>query len=149
MSRRAPRWSWPVAALVAAALVAALAARLESEPHAAAGRPPPHAPARARGPRPPPDRFGGPLLPAPIVSRGRRVASRPGGGEVLVDGAYRTKAWSGRHPSAGKPSWAAIEIGDGFDRLLLSWTSSGNHDYRDRRHGAPADYVVETSSDST
>jgi lysophospholipase L1-like esterase len=149
VSRRAPRWSWTAAALVAAALVAALAPRLGSEPPAAAVRAPPHPRARARGPRPPPDRFGGPLLPAPIVSRGRRVASRPGGGEVLVDGAYRTKAWSGRHPSAEKPSWAAIEVGDGFDRLLLSWTSSGNHDYRDRKYGAPVDYVVETSADST
>ncbi|HEX9052390.1 MAG TPA: GDSL-type esterase/lipase family protein, partial [Anaeromyxobacter sp.] len=103
-----------------------------------------------RGPRPAPDRWGGPLLPAPIVSRGRRVASRPGGGGVLVDGVYRTKAaWAGGHPSPSRPSWAAIEIGEGPERILVSWTSSGNHDYRDRKYGAPVDYTIETSADST
>jgi lysophospholipase L1-like esterase len=43
----------------------------------------------------------------------------------------------------------AIEIGAGFSRLLLSWTSSGNHDYTDRKYGAPVDYRIETSADST
>jgi lysophospholipase L1-like esterase len=100
--------------------------------------------------RPAPGRFGGPLVAAPIVSRGKRVASRPRGGEVVVDGVYRTKAaWAGGHPSPGRPSWVAIEIGGGYTRLLLSWTSSGNHDYTDRKYGAPVDYRIETSADST
>ena len=69
------------------------------------------------------------LVPAPIVSRGRRVESSPGGGKVVVDGVYRTKAsWAGGHPTVAKPSWVAIEIGPGPSRLLVSWTSSGNHD---------------------
>jgi lysophospholipase L1-like esterase len=78
------------------------------------------------------------------------VASRPRGGSVVVDGVYRTRAsWAGGHPSPRKPSWVAVEIGPGFERLLLSWTSSGNHDYRERKYGAPADYRIETSADST
>jgi acyl-CoA thioesterase I len=90
------------------------------------------------------------LVPAPIVSRGKRVVSRPRGGEVVVDGVYRTNAsWSGGKPSPAKPSWVAIEIGTGYSRLLLSWTSSGNHDYTDRKYGAPVDYRIETSGDST
>ena len=97
-----------------------------------------------------PDRWGGPLLPAPIVSRGRRVESSPGGGKVLVDGVYRTKAsWAGGHPTPAKPSWAAIDLGACCSRILVSWTSSGNHDYTDRKYGAPADYRIETSADST
>jgi acyl-CoA thioesterase-1 len=91
-----------------------------------------------------------PLVPAPVVSRGKRVESSPGGGKVLVDGVYRTKAsWAGGHPTLAKPSWVAIEVGPGPSRLLLSWTSSGNHDYTDRKYGAPADYRIETSADST
>ena len=97
-----------------------------------------------------PNRFGGPLAPAPIVSRGKRVESSPGGGKVVVDGLYRNgEAWAGGHPSPEKPAWLAIEIGRGYSRLLVSWTSSGNHDYMDRKFGAPADYRIETSADST
>jgi acyl-CoA thioesterase I len=90
------------------------------------------------------------LVPAPLVSRGKRVASRPGGAAVVVDGVYRTNAsWNGGKPSPEKPSWVAIDVGTGYSRLLLSWTSSGNHDYGDRKYGAPVDYRIETSADST
>ncbi|HEY6098366.1 MAG TPA: GDSL-type esterase/lipase family protein [Anaeromyxobacter sp.] len=121
---------------------AACAIGLAAAPAALARRPRADAPAAAPAVQK--------LLPAPIVSRGKRVASRPRGGEVVVDGAYRTKAaWSGGKPSPRRPAWVAIEIGTGFSRLLLSWTSSGNHDYADRKYGAPADYRIETSADST
>jgi acyl-CoA thioesterase-1 len=111
-------------------------------------------PAAARRPRPPTcataPRAIPKLVPAPIVSRGKRVASRPGGGQVLVDGVYRTSAaWSGGKPTPERPSWVAIDVGAGYSRLLLSWTSSGNHDFTDRKYGAPVDYRVETSADST
>jgi lysophospholipase L1-like esterase len=97
-----------------------------------------------------PDRWGGPLVPAPIVSRSRRVESRPGGAKVVVDGVYRTSAsWAGGHPTLARPSWVAIDVGTGYSRLLVSWTSSGNHDYTDRKYGAPVDYRIETSADST
>jgi acyl-CoA thioesterase I len=90
------------------------------------------------------------LVPAPLLSRGKRVASRPGGAAVVVDGVYRTNAsWNGGKPSPEKPAWVAIDVGTGSSRLLLSWTSSGNHDYVDRKYGAPVDYRIETSADST
>jgi acyl-CoA thioesterase-1 len=90
------------------------------------------------------------LVPAPLVSRGRRVVSRPSGGEVLVDGVYRTsKTWAGGKPTPAKPSWAAIELGPGFTRLLVVWTSSHNHEWTERYYGAPEDYRLETSADST
>jgi lysophospholipase L1-like esterase len=147
---RAPAQRVAIAGAALASLLAiGVALRLAPEPSAPARSPPRPAP-RARVARPAPDRWGGPLLPAPIVSRGKRVASRPRGGEVLVDGVYRTKAtWAGGHPSPAKPSWAAIELGEGPARILVSWTSSGNHDYRDRKYGAPVDYTLETSADST
>lgn len=100
--------------------------------------------------KPPPNRWGGPLAAAPLLSRGRRVGSSHPGAGVLVDGVYRSgKAWGGGFPTPEKPSWAAIRIGRGPSRLLLSWTSSGNHDYFDQVHGAPRDYRIETSADST
>jgi acyl-CoA thioesterase-1 len=95
-------------------------------------------------------RWGAPLVPAPLVSRGKRVESSPRGGAVVVDGVYRTAAsWAGGHPTPSSPSWVAIEIGSGYSRLLLSWTSSGNHDWWDQTYGAPVDYRIETSADST
>jgi lysophospholipase L1-like esterase len=98
----------------------------------------------------PPGPFGPRLIPAPLLSRGKRVTTSGGDGAPLVDGIYRTgPKWSGGQPTPAKPSWAAIEIGAGPTRLLLSWTSSGNHDYWDQFYGAPVDYRIEVSADST
>ena len=106
--------------------------------------------AAALGVRSVQNRWGGPLTPAPLLSRGKRVESSPRGGKVVVDGIYRTSAsWAGGHPTADQPSWVAIDLGAGPTRLLLSWTSSGNHDYTDQMYGAPVDYRIETSVDST
>ena len=132
---------------IAAAAVAVLAGAVASAGLAAASRATPPREARpAARPCPPPPR----VVPAPIVSRGKRVTSHPGGGAVVVDGVYRTQAsWAGGKPTPERPSWVAIELGAGFSRLLLEWTSSGNHDYYDRKYGAPVDYRIETSADST
>jgi lysophospholipase L1-like esterase len=143
-TRPRPETLVPAAAVALVVMGALLAARAPSgrEVAAAAG-------ASRRAEAAPPDAFGGPLRPAPLVSRGRRVAaSRPGAG-VLVDGVYRGAAWGGGVPSEAAPAWAAIRLGPGPTRVLLSWTSSHNHDYRDLFHGAPVDYRIETSGDST
>ncbi len=67
-----------------------------------------------------------------------------------MDGVYRTAdAWPGGLPTPGRPSWVAIDVGRGPSRVLVSWTSSGNHDWLDRKYGAPVDYRLETSADST
>ena len=122
------------AAAIAVALAVGVARRLHREAVAPAAPPPP---------------WGGPLAAAPLVSRGRPVASHPAGGAVVVDGVYRTPAaWCGGHPTPDDPSWVAIRLGAGYDRLLLSWTSSGNHDWADQVYGAPLDYRIETSADS-
>jgi len=134
----------PLASLAAWTAAAALAA---CTPCSGSPSPEGQAPAPARrAPRP----WGRPLTAAPLVSRGKRVASSPPGARVVVDGVYRTRStWAGGLPTAEKPSWVAIDIGRGYRRLLLSWTSSGNHDYRDQFYGAPVDYRIETSADST
>jgi lysophospholipase L1-like esterase len=66
-----------------------------------------------------------------------------------VDGVYRDRSWAGGIPTPAAPVWAAIRIGRGPTRLLVSWTSSHNHDYREQFYGAPVDYRLETSADST
>jgi lysophospholipase L1-like esterase len=130
------------AAATAAVLLAAAGAWLADPPR------------RARlwgrvAPRRPPNRFGGPLVPAPLVSRGRPVVSSPPGGKVLVDGRYRADSWDGGFPTPGQPAWAAVDVGRCCDRILVSWTSSPNHDWDERFYGAPEDYRLETSADST
>ncbi len=124
-------------ALVAAALAAAaLAASASMAP----GSPP--------VPRPG-GRWRLPLIPSPLVSRGVPVASSHPGAGVLVDGVYRGgKFWGGGFPTPERPSWVALRLDGGYRRLLLSWTSSGNHGYYDVFYGAPADYRIETSADS-
>jgi acyl-CoA thioesterase I len=128
--------------VVGLALLAAVAAAASPAAPATPAAPP------ARAKAQPPDRRT--LVPAPLVSRGRPVASHPGGGQVVVDGVYRTSlSWAGGRPTPAHPSWVAIDVGRGPTRLLVSWTSSGNHDYLDRKYGAPVDYRIETSADST
>jgi len=105
--------------------------------------------AAVRAARAPRDPWGGPLRPAPIISRGKPVAASRSGASVLVDGVYRAGSWAGGLPTEASPAWAAIRIGRGPTRVLLSFTSSHNHDYRDLFYGAPVDYRIETSADST
>ena len=110
----------------------------------------PPAPGATAAPRAPGPAATLPVLkPAPLISRGRPVASFPPGGAAVVDGIYRRDAWAGLHPTPAKPSWVAIDLGTGPTRILVSWSSSGNHDYTDRLYGAPVDYTLETSADST
>ncbi len=90
------------------------------------------------------------LVPAPLVSRGAHVASNHPGADALVDGVYRGgKFWGGGFPTPQRPAWVALRLEGGYRRLLLSWTSSGNHGYYDVFYGAPADYRLETSADSS
>ncbi len=127
-SRRAP--------LLVLALLGAACAR-----SASAGSPPtpPLAPA------PPP--FV--LRPTPLVSTGAWTAgSLPETGR-LVDGRFRGTSWGGGKPTPAKPAWAAIRLQRDYRRLLLTWTSSHNHDYFEQFYGAPRDYRIETSADST
>jgi lysophospholipase L1-like esterase len=105
--------------------------------------------AALRADRAPRQRWGAPLRPAPIVSRGKPVAASRPDAALLVDGKYRDKSWAGGEATPEAPAWAAIRIGRGPTRILLSWTSSHNHDYREQFYGAPVDYRIETSADST
>ncbi len=124
----------PLAALLTAAALGALLA-----PRRASCRLPP-----AVGATPP-----GALVPAPLVSRGCPVAASAGGAEVLVDGTYRTEAWAGGRPTPERPAWVAVQLPPGLTRVLVAWTSSHNHDLFEQFYGAPADYRLETSADST
>jgi lysophospholipase L1-like esterase len=122
------------ALLVVVATFAAAAALLAG-PSDRAPRHPPLAPGRIR--------------PTPLVSRGARVVASSGGAGVLTDGRFRAEAWGGGHPTPERPAWVALQLPAGLSRVLVSWTSSHNHDLFERFYGAPADYRLETSADST
>ena len=91
------------------------------------------------------------LSSAPLISRGRPVetSKRMSGAKHLVDGRYKADVWQVGKPSADKPEWAAIDIGAGPTRVMLSWTSSGCFNHRETTYGGPGSYRIETSGDST
>jgi lysophospholipase L1-like esterase len=90
-----------------------------------------------------------PLRPTPLVSLGAWTAgSSPDTGR-LVDGRFRGTSWGGGQPTPAHPAWAAIRLLRPYRRLLLTWTSSHNHDYFEQFYGAPRDYRIETSADSS
>ncbi|ACL65260.1 conserved hypothetical protein [Anaeromyxobacter dehalogenans 2CP-1] len=132
----------PVALAISTVLAAAGAVAWERTPARRARA------AAARAERAGPSPHGRPLRPARLLSRGAQVAASRPGAAVLVDGVYRGDAWSGGFPTPAAPAWVAIRIGRGPSRVLLSWTSSHNHDYREQQYGAPVDYRIETSADS-
>ncbi|WP_437925693.1 GDSL-type esterase/lipase family protein [Sorangium sp. So ce291] len=97
---------------------------------------------------------GGPeaqgITPNPIISRGKPAFASAGTASVINDGKYKSAGtWTAGKPTAAAPAWVAIKVGDGYERLLLSWTASNNYNYTDVQYGAPGAYRVETSSDST
>ncbi len=91
-------------------------------------------------------------VPSPLISVGLPIVASSGvtAAEGLVDGGYHNST----HPSLGvvtpeAPAWVAIDVGVGPERLLLTWTDPGWSDYRTTFGGAPGDYTIETSADST
>lgn|GEM_PF-1067517 len=91
-------------------------------------------------------------VPSPLISVGLPIVASSGvtDAEGLVDGGYHNSM----HPSFGAvtpeaPAWVAIDVGVGPERLLLAWTDPGWSDYRTTFGGAPGDYTIETSADST
>lgn len=95
----------------------------------------------------------GPLkaLKNPIISRGKPTFTNAGSScPAVVDGNYGDwPAWRPGLPSPGNPAWLAVNVGSGYSRLLLTWTSSYNYNYNDTRWGAFGDYLIQTSADST
>ena len=89
------------------------------------------------------------LRPAPVISRGARVAASAPGARVLVDGVFRADSWGGGKASPEHPAWVSLRLPSCLRRVLLLWTSSHNHDYFEQFYGAPRDYRLELSADST
>ncbi|WP_437545015.1 GDSL-type esterase/lipase family protein [Sorangium sp. So ce367] len=90
------------------------------------------------------------IVPNPIISRGKPAFASGGTASVINDGKYRSAGtWIAGKPTSAAPAWVAIQVGTGYERLLLSWTASYNYNYTDVQYGAPGAYRVETSSDST
>jgi acyl-CoA thioesterase I len=89
------------------------------------------------------------LRPTPLISLGAWTTGSSTGTGRLVDGHFRGATWGGGHPTPEQPAWVAIRLQRSYRKLLLTWTSSHNHDYFEQFYGAPRDYRIETSADST
>jgi len=90
-------------------------------------------------------------VPNPIVSRFKPVFASPSDvAGYLTDGRYSDgHFWLGGRPSVANPSWAAIKIGTGYSKVLLSWTASASFNYDETDFGSPDSYDIQVSGDST
>lgn len=94
-------------------------------------------------------------IPNPLVSRGKPVfahaLAKYSKAEALVDGQFKTYSgsWPAGTPTAKEPAWAAIKVGKGFKKLLLVWSEGGSYNFNETTYGAPADYRIDVSADST
>jgi acyl-CoA thioesterase-1 len=91
------------------------------------------------------------LTPAPLISRGKPVSASKRGSNAdrLTDGKYKAGVWEAGRPTADKPSWVAIDVGVGPEKLFMSWTASGSFNHNETTYGGPGSYRVEVSADST
>lgn len=89
--------------------------------------------------------------PSPLISADATVFANEGAltTERLVDGIYSKQGSELGLPAEDAPVWAAIELEPGATRVLVMWTDPGYRDYDDPSGGAPRDYEILTSSDST
>lgn len=93
--------------------------------------------------------ISGGMVPNPIVSRGKQVFTSSGDGGIAINGVYNDYGWRPGIPSSSNPAWLAIKVGTGPSRLLLNWFNEASYNYTDTGYGTPADYSIQTSSDST
>jgi acyl-CoA thioesterase I len=104
-----------------------------------AAAPPPAAPAAKK-----------PLAPMPLLSRGAKATSEPGGSnaETAVDGLYKNgNAWAAGNPSEAKPSTLTIDLAAKAKKVLVAWTASGSSDHKETTYGGMGAYRLETSAD--
>lgn len=89
---------------------------------------------------------------SPRISVGLPVTANAGvtGAEGAVDGNYHGSPVANLgEVSTDAPAWLAVDVGLGPERLLLVWADPGWSAYDDPAAGAPGDYLLETSADST
>jgi acyl-CoA thioesterase I len=98
--------------------------------------------------------------PTPLVSVGRPVttnSTESANKALLVDGKYHVNNGLLLTPAAGAPTWASIDVGPGYGKLLLGWQDVGYADYGPSSYSAtdyksatsPVGYLIKTSADST
>lgn len=89
----------------------------------------------------------------PLVSRGKHVSCsrdvyNAGGPDAITSGIYGD--WSFWQAGVNKlPSWCAIHLGVGPQRLLVVWSSDYVFDYTAPDGMTPRDYALAVSGDST
>jgi acyl-CoA thioesterase I len=102
--------------------------------------------------------------PSPLVSLGKPVmtnSTEQANKGLLVDGKYKVSNGLVFSPTATSSTWASIDVGTGYAKLLLVWKDVGSTDYAAPTEvgsttdysltsgSFPTAYLIKTSSDST
>jgi acyl-CoA thioesterase I len=97
---------------------------------------------------------------SPVVSVGKPVATNSkeaSNAALLVDGKYHVGNGMVFNPSATSSTYASINVGPGYTKLLLTWRDVGSQDYgpslwsgTDYKNAtSPSGYLIKTSGDTT
>jgi lysophospholipase L1-like esterase len=96
------------------------------------------------------------ITPNLIISRGKPTYSNADQSKVskLVDGtylgsSYSPSSWEAGSATSSNPKWAAIKVGPGYTRLLVSLNVGANALTYDGGSNGPEDYKIQTSNNST
>ena len=102
------------------------------------------------------------MAPNLLISRHKPTASSVNAflASLVNNGIYRLNegeggnaAWTTYANGSNQEGWVAIHVGDGMEqlpsRVLLNWHASGNPNYNNIQFGAPTEYSIEVSSNST
>ena len=90
--------------------------------------------------------------PTPLISVDATVAASENvdSPESVVNGLFHSGGSANMGtPTEDAPEWISIEVGGGYTRLLLLWADAGWTEYNVATGGAPLDYSILVSEDST
>ena len=90
--------------------------------------------------------------PSPLISVDATVAASENvtSPESAVNGLFHSGgSASFGTPTEDAPEWISIEVGGGYTRLLVLWADAGWTEYNVATGGAPLDYSILVSEDST
>lgn len=88
--------------------------------------------------------------PMPLLSRGAKATSVPGGTnvETAIDGLYKNgNAWAAGNPTEAKPAMMTLDLAARAKKVLVAWTASGSTDHKETTYGGMGAYRIETSAD--
>ena len=90
--------------------------------------------------------------PSPLISVDATVAASENvdSPESVVNGLFHSGGSANMGtPTEDAPEWISIQVGGGYTRLLVLWADAGWTEYNVATGGAPLNYAISVSDDST